>query len=41
MIGLLFAAIVLLAILATELPLWIIAGIILVWILVAGMGRKK
>jgi hypothetical protein len=41
MISLLLGAVILLAILACELPLWIVAGIVLVWILVAGMGRKK
>jgi hypothetical protein len=40
-ITLLFMAVILLAMLAVEAPLSIIAGIVLVWILVAGFGRKK
>ena len=41
MITLLIMAIVLLAMLAIEAPLWTIAGILIVWVLVAGFGRKK
>jgi hypothetical protein len=40
-ITLLIMAVVLLAILAIEAPLWTIVGILIVWILVAGFGRKK
>ena len=41
MITLLIMAIVLLAMLAVEAPLWTIGAILLVWVLVAGFGRKK
>ena len=40
MIGLLIMAVVMLAILAVELPLWMVGAILLVWILLA-LGKKK
>ena len=41
MITLLLMAVILLAVLAVEMPLWVIAGILIAWLLVTGFGRKK
>ncbi|HUS27755.1 MAG TPA: hypothetical protein VMZ53_04585 [Kofleriaceae bacterium] len=41
MITLLIMAMVLLAMLAVEAPLWMVVAILIAWVLVAGFGRKK
>ncbi|HTL38807.1 MAG TPA: hypothetical protein VL326_37005 [Kofleriaceae bacterium] len=41
MITLLIMAVVLLAMLAVEAPLWTIIGILIMWVIIQGFGRKK
>jgi hypothetical protein len=40
-ITLLIMAMVLLAILAVEAPLWMLVAILIMWVIVHGFGRKK